>query len=99
MILLYMISIFKKMYLREISGLLSIIVTAWCVNNGMVLYASKTKVFLITTPQTCAQLVNKTLWLHYKNVNLELTTGDKILGVYINENLKWDNHVTFIRRK
>ena len=32
-------------------------------------------------------------------MNLELTTGDKILGVNINENLKWDDHIKFLRKK
>ena len=59
----------------------------------MVINAAKTKVLLITTPQKRSHLKDNNLSLHYKDVNLELTTGDKILGVYINENLKWDNHI------
>ena len=74
-------------------------VSNWCLDNGMVLNAAKTKVLLITTPQKRSQLVNKNLSLHYKDVNLEITAGDKILGVYINEKLKWDNHITFVRKK
>ena len=43
---------------------------------------------LITTPQQrCARLVYKSIKLQYKDVELELSSGDKILGVQINENL------------
>ena len=44
-------------------------------------------------------MANQSLELKYKDVNLELTSGDKILGVNINENLKWDNHIKFLRKK
>ena len=74
-------------------------VSAWCLNNGMVLNATKTKVILITTPQKRSRLVNQPLRLKYKDVTLEVTTGDKILGIHINENLKWDNHIKFLRKK
>lgn len=65
----------------------------------MVLNAAKTKVLLITTQQKGSQWVNKDLSLHYKDFNLELTTGDKLIGVHINENLQWENRVTFVRKK
>ena len=74
-------------------------VTTWCLNNGMVLMPHKTKVLLITTPQRRGRLANKSVKLQYKDMHLELTTGDKILGIQINENLKWDNHINFIRKK
>ena len=74
-------------------------VSTWCLNNGMVLNAAKTKVVLITTPQKRSRLVNQSLILKYKDVNLEVTSGDKILGVHINENLKWDEHIKFLRKK
>ena len=42
----------------------------------MVLNAAKTKVLLITTPQRRARLVHKSIKLKYKDVELELTSGD-----------------------
>ena len=33
-------------------------VSNWCINNGMVLNAAKTKVILITMPRKRSQLVN-----------------------------------------
>ena len=44
-------------------------------------------------------MTNQSLVLKYKDVNLELTTGDKIRGVHINENLKWDTHIKFLSKK
>ena len=55
-------------------------VNIWCRNNGMVLNAAKTKVLLITTPQRRARLVNKSIKLQYKDIDLELTSGDECLG-------------------
>ena len=76
------------------------ILQTWCENNGMVLNPSKTKVLLITTSQKRSRLLNsKSLSLKYDNITLDITSGDKILGVYINQNLKWDTHVSYLRKK
>ncbi|WAR23462.1 hypothetical protein MAR_037131 [Mya arenaria] len=32
-------------------------------------------------------------------INCSIKQGDKILGIYINENLKWDTHIKFLRKK
>ena len=42
---------------------------------------------------------NIQLNVNYKNVSLKLTTGDKLLGVHIQDNLKWDAHINSIKRK
>jgi hypothetical protein len=75
------------------------ILEKWCKENGMVLNIDKTKVIFITTPHRRARTVNTPLNISYKNVHLKLTTGDKLLGVNIHENLKWDDHINHIRRK
>ena len=36
------------------------------------------------------------LSLSYNDIDLQLTIGDKILGVYIDENFQWDNHIKYI---
>lgn len=74
------------------------ILQSWCENNGMVLNPSKTKVLLITTSQKRSR-IRTSLSLKYDNILLDVTTGDKILGVFINQNLKWDMHITFLRNK
>ena len=65
----------------------------------MVLNTEKTKVLLVTTPQKRAKLVNNKLLLTYNNIELKLTTGDKILGMHIDEHMNWDNHIIYIRKK
>ncbi|WAR28317.1 hypothetical protein MAR_014021, partial [Mya arenaria] len=32
-------------------------------------------------------------------INCSIKQGDKIIGIYINENLKWDTHIKFLRKK
>ena len=39
------------------------------------------------------------LSLSYNEIDLQLTTGDKILGVYIGENFQWDNHFKYVCKK
>ncbi len=65
----------------------------------MVLNTEKTKVIFITTPQKRTKMGNIQLNVNYKNVSLKLTTGDKLLGVHIQDNLKWDTHINSIKRK
>ena len=92
------INVSKEIIERNLQSALNNL-NMWCINNGMFLNASKTKVLLVTTPQKRARLENKNILLKYKDVNLQLTTGDKILGIHINENLKWDDPIVFIRKK
>ena len=39
------------------------------------------------------------LSLSYNDVELQITTGDKILGVNIDENLIWNNHFQCVCKK
>ena len=72
------------------------ILEKWCLLNGMQLNTDKTKVMLITTKQKCA--ISDTL-LKYKNVQLEVSSGEKLLGINIDDNLKWDAHVRVVTKK
>ena len=53
----------------------------------------------ITTRQKRIRLDASLLSLSYKEIDLQLTTGDKILGVHIDENFQWDNHFKYICKK
>ena len=57
----------------------------------MVLNLYKTKVLLITSSQKRAR-IRTSFSLKKDNISLDITTGDKLLGVhiFINQNLKWD---------
>ena len=64
----------------------------WFKQNGMLLNTEKTKVMVITTRQRKLNINVNILSLSYNNVELEVTIGDKILGVNMNEHLLWNNH-------
>ena len=71
----------------------------WCKRNGMLLNTDKTKLMLITTRQKRVRLDENLFTLIYNDVILQLTTGDKILGVNIEQNLLWNNHFQSVSRK
>ena len=71
----------------------------WCRNNGMVLNSAKTKVMLITTNQKRQRLCKTSFNLKYKDDSLNMTSSDKILGVFVDNNLLWADHVKHICKK
>ena len=73
----------------------------WCKYNGMVLNSTKTKVMLITTcqkrqrlPSTCINLN-----LNYSEELLKMVSNGKNLGVFVDDNLVWSDHVNHICKK
>ena len=54
---------------------------------------------LITTRQRGIRLDASLLSLSYNKIDLQLTKGDKILGVYIEENCQWNNHLQHVCKK
>ena len=75
-----------------------LILQRWCSENGMLLNTEK-KVMLKTTRQKRIKLDVTLLSLSYNEIELQLTTCAKILGVHIDENFKWDNHFKYICKK
>ena len=71
----------------------------WCKNNGMVLNSEKTKVMLITTCQKRQRLPSTALKLKYNDESLKTISNDKILGVFVDNNLIWSDHVKHICKK
>ena len=71
----------------------------WCRKNGMVLNTLKTKVVLITSRQKRNNLLEDTLSLYYNDIDIKMTTIDKILGVYVDENLLWNDHYQHVSKK
>ena len=63
----------------------------WCRQNGMVLNTLKTKVMLITSRQKINNLHECALSLKYNDIDIKMTTSDKILGVHVDENLSWND--------
>ena len=71
----------------------------WCRNNGMILNSSKTKVLLVTTTQKRQRLQNENIDLKFNNESLNMISNDKILGVYVDNNLTWSEHIKHLSRK
>ena len=71
----------------------------WCKNNGMVLNSVKTKVMLVTTNQKRLRLQNTNLNLQYMDETLKMISSDKILGVCVDNNLNWSDHVKRVCKK
>ena len=69
--------------------------------NGMVLNTEKTKVMLITSRQKRNNLNEVSFSLQYKDIDtgIRMTTSDKILGVYVDDNLSWNDHFHHISKK
>ena len=63
-----------------------------CKSNGMVLNSAKTKVMLITTCQKRQRLASSNLHLKYSDESLKMISNDKILGVFVDNNLIWSDH-------
>ena len=73
--------------------------SVWCNIKGMLLNTEKTKVMLITTSQKRLHLHNSILNLTFNNDSLKNIDNDKVLGVYIDNNLTWSIHTQFIAKK
>jgi len=75
-------------------------VSAWCSMNRMAANSSKTKSMLVTTWQKRNSLPDdcKTLSVYLQNQLLQDATTEKLLGVQINHNLSWEEHIHYIER-
>ena len=71
----------------------------WCRGNGMILNSTKTKVMLVTTNQKRQRLVNDNLDLKFDNETLDTVSNDKILGVFVDNNLTWSDHIKHLTKK
>ena len=65
----------------------------WCRNDGMLLNSSKTKVLLVTTTKKRQRLRNETLDPKFNNESVNMISNDKILGIYVDNNLNWSDHI------
>ena len=70
----------------------------WCKSNGMLLNSNKTKVILVTTDQKRQRLNSASLQFNYIDESLNMTSSDKILGVFVDNNLMWSDHVKHITK-
>ena len=75
-------------------------ISAWCTDNRMAANSSKTKSMLVTTWQKRNSLDenDRTLELYLQGNLLENTMNEKLLGVQINNNLSWDEHIHYTEK-
>ena len=71
----------------------------WCRQNGMILNSSKTKVMLVTSNQKRQRLPSDNLDLKFNNESLNMISNDKILGVFVDNNLSWSDHIKYLTKK
>ncbi len=76
-------------------------VSEWCTDNRMLANASKTKTMLITTWQKRASLPeqDRMLKVNLNDTQLDNVENDKLLGVHINNNFSWENHINSVLSK
>lgn len=88
-----------ELHAQQLSHLQAALInlSEWCKANGMVINTSKTKLMLITTPQKRAIMNTDNLFLNLNNLNT--IKNDKILGVFVDNNLSWSSHVDKICKK
>ena len=67
--------------------------------NEMLRNINETKIMSITTCQKRLHIDENILSLLYNDDELQITTEDKILGVYIEENLIWNDYYQFVCKK
>ena len=65
----------------------------------MILNMDKTKVMLITSRQRRNNLSNANLTLQYNDIDINLTTCDKISAINVDNNLTWNNHFNLLFKK
>ena len=69
----------------------------WMAKNHLTLNVSKTKCMIFGTPHTVSQVENPTLLLN--NVEVEIVTNFKYLGVVLDQKLTFSDHVTYMKTK
>lgn len=73
-------------------------VATWCKQNGMLINIDKTKAMLITTSQRRSRIDDK-LQISLSDVQLSSVVNEKVLGVQIDNNLSWQEHVSRVVKK
>ena len=70
----------------------------WAIKSNLMLNRSKTKQILITTHQMSAADALKDVvpTITVKGDILERTSSFKLLGTWVNECLKWENHIRIL---
>jgi hypothetical protein len=74
-------------------------ISSWCNENKMVINTSKTKCMLITTQQRRNRLQDPKLSIKVDDQMLQQVESDQLLGVTVDQNLCWRDHIDKVCRK
>ena len=69
----------------------------WCKMNNMAINPKKSKCMLLGTNNKLKE--HASLNIYINNVELENVTSHKLMGVYINSNLKWSKQCSYVYNK
>ena len=71
-------------------------VKTWCETNEMNLNVNKTKCMLLGTSQKLSRLPKRTLDLDLNGVRVENVNEHKVLGVYLDPSLQWEEQINHV---
>ena len=74
-------------------------VYTWCLENGMLINTEKTKLMLIASRQKRNSLIDSDLKITFNDIDLKISSNEKILGVHVDQNFVWNNHFRHISKK
>ena len=73
-------------------------VYTWCLENGMLINTEKTNLMLIASRQKRNSLIDSDLKITFNDIDLKISSDEKILGVHVDQNV-WNNHFgTYLKR-
>ena len=75
------------------------LIRIWCLENGMLINTDKTKLMLIPSRQKRNILIDGDLKLTYINLELQISSNEKILGVPVDKNPVWINYFHQVSKK
>ena len=73
------------------------ILSTWCSRNNMSIHPDKTKCMIISNIKR--PVLNSSLSLHVNNITLEQVNKHSVLGVIIDNNLRWNSHIDHVCHK
>lgn len=73
-------------------------IAEWCKQNGMLINLDKTKAMLITTRQKRNRL-ERDINIIFNGIPLTTVSNERILGVQIDNNLLWGDHISKVAKK
>ena len=74
-------------------------VSMWAKENKMKMHPAKTKYSIISTRQKIANSAQQSLDFSVDGMQLTAVESERVLGVYIDSHLTWNEHIDTLRRK